>query len=191
MEYYFKYSLTEDDFAEANVYTSWSATWLKKARLIFVVKSIFYGAMGMGATFFIFDKIGIIKKYSTVELIIASSVILVFSTAFTYYQAPLGIRSKSKKLLIKEENRHILDEGELFINDDKIISIDSRNMTDYKWESIVKYASTKEYFFLYINSIQALIVPKRIFISQVEIDGFDNFLTQKIPLASSFRSIGI
>jgi hypothetical protein len=94
-------------------------------------------------------------------------------------------------MLQKEENKHFLYESELSLTDDGITGSDILSTTSYKWSSIVKYAVTKDFFYLYINSIQALIVPKRLFKSQTEIEQFDKYLSGKIPLSSSFRSMGI
>ncbi|MBK6990762.1 MAG: YcxB family protein [Chitinophagaceae bacterium] len=54
-----------------------------------------------------------------------------------------------------------------------------------------KYAQTKDYFYVYLSSLQALVIPKKLFTSNNSIEKFDKFLTEKIPLSASFRSIGI
>ena len=131
------------------------------------------------------------QAYSLRPSICAVVLINSLLTWIFYNQAPFSIKKKVKVLLAKEENIHLLDENELNINESNIILIDTLTTTKYSWESIVRYAVTKEFFFLYINTIQALIIPKRLLKGEKDIENFDKYLTAKIPLSSSFRSMGM
>lgn len=190
MEYHFRYSLTADDFAEYNAYTSWHAPWQKKAKLKYLTNTGFYFFISMVATVIIIDKIKSDKTNFKVLLIVGIVIALIF-TYFSYYQVPYRVKNKARKFLVKEENSHILNETDIEISEDGIINTNKESRVHQKWSSITRYAITREYFFLYTNSIQAQIIPKRLFTSQKEIDEFDKFLTEKISLSSSFRSIGI
>ncbi len=189
MEYNFRYSITDDDFAEFNAYSVWYAPWMKSARISFAVKTAIYCAVGMIASVLVMKGMQRLQKIENLAIIIISAIFLLIITAFSFYQVPYNIKNKARKFINKEENKHILEDGELTVGEDRILSVDKRNSSVYKWDSIVKYAVIKEYFFLYINEANALIIPKRIFVSQEKIDAFDKFLTQKIPLISSFRSM--
>ncbi len=191
MEYHFRYSLSVDEFAKYNAYTVWHAPWQKKVRFNFIIRSLFYSSVILFATFFLLD-----TSNNTKLLINRTSIgICVFGlivlNCISYYQAPYGIMNKAKKLILKDENSHILHETELEINQEGVFITDKESSVHQKWNSIVRYAVIKDFFYLYTNSIQAQIIPKRLFNSQKEIEEFDGFLTSKIPLSSSFRSLGI
>ena len=191
MDFYFKYKLTEEEYAEYNAYSSWYANWQKKTRLTFALRLFIYCGISMAAVIIILTKLDPPKTNNYSVLIIALFLLNIFITYIYYQQSPYSIKKKAIKLLHKEENQHLLDESELNINDQHIIATDNSSKTNYSWKSIVRYAVTKDFFYLYVNSIQAIVIPKRLLGNQKEIDGLDKFLTEKIPLSSSFRSIGI
>jgi hypothetical protein len=191
MDYHFKYSLTEDEFAEFNAYTVWSAPWQKKTRFNFVIRTVLYAGISMAATIILLDKFRHKSGNNTTVLLITLLIFLPLLSTIAYYQEPFNIKRRARKLIVKEENSHVLNETELDINDDGIIHSDNKSMVQQKWSSIIRYTVAKEYFYLYTNSMQAQIIPKRLFSTQKEIEEFDKFLTTKIPLTSSFRSMGI
>lgn len=191
MSYHFKYSLTEDDFAEFNAYTTWYAPWQKKSRFNYMLRFALYSILSYSATIIILRQLDVSAKSNFSFLISLSVVILILFGFFSFYQAPFSIKNKARKFINKEENKHILNETDLEITDDGIISSDKESQVQLKWGSITKYVVTKEYFYLYTNSVQAQVIPKKLFSSQQEINEFDKFLTEKIPLSSSFRSMRI
>jgi YcxB-like protein len=191
MDYHFKYSLTGDEFAEFNAYTVWSSPWQKKTRFNFVIRTVLYAGISMAVTIILLDKYRHKSGNNTTVLLITLLIFLPLLSSIAYYQEPFNIKRRARKLIFKEENSHILNETELELNDDGIINNDKESRVQQKWSSIIRYAVTKEYFYLYSNSMQAQIIPKRLFNSQKEIEEFDKFLTTKIPLSSSFRSMGI
>ena len=189
MEYHFRYSLSIDEFASYNVYTVWHAPWQKKARFNFLLRSLFSTSVILFATFFLLDNTNYVQG-SISSLSIGICIIgLIILNCISYYHAPFGIMNKAKKLVLKDENAHILQEVELEINQDGVFSTDKESSVHQKWNSIVRYAVTNDFFYLYTNSIQAQIIPKRLFNSQKDIEEFDKFLTSKVPLSSSFRSL--
>ncbi|HMK26596.1 MAG TPA: YcxB family protein [Chitinophagaceae bacterium] len=191
MEYHFRYSLTTDDFAEYSAYTSWYAPWQKKVRIKFIVNVALISLVFMPAGIIVSRYIRNAKHHNNEGLGIIVLVALIFLLLFAYYQEPFRIKNKVRKFLDKDENSNILTERNLEINDKEIVFTDDTERSFRKWDSITRNAVTKEYFYLYTNSVQGYIIPKRLFSSQREIDEFDKFLTEKIPLASSFRSMGI
>lgn len=191
MVYNFKYSLTEDDFVAFNVYSLWEASWLKKNRISFTIRSTVYGIVAAVATILIINRLIPSKNDNHFPTAIFCSVGIVLLAALSYYQAPFDIKKRAKKMISSDDNRHILNETELELNDSGFVNTDIKARVEQKWSSIIRYAVTKNYFYLYTNSLQAQIIPKRLLPSQKEIDELDNFLTEKIPLSASFRSLGI
>jgi len=45
-----------------------------------------------------------------------------------------------------------------------------------KWKGVVKKSETKDYFFLFISSVQAVVIPKRVFKTKEEIEEFKKLL---------------
>lgn len=191
MEYSFKYSLTEDDYADYNAYTEWYAPWMKKQRISYVSRTLLYTGLSFTAVYIIVDKINSPGFKHPFPMAIVTGVILIIVMLINYHQAPYGIKKRAREMIRKEENQHILSETELTVNDNGITTLDIHGTTQQKWSSIVRCAVTKDSFYLYLNTSSAYIIPKRLFRTQQEIADFDKFLTEKIPLSSSFRSLGV
>jgi len=189
--YHFKYKLTADDFAEFNVYTVWHAPWQKKNKIKFLLNSGFYVTISMFAGIIITDKFLPTNKGNYFTSIALALALLVIVIILIYLQEPYRIKNKAKKLVLADENNHILNQAELEITENGICNKDKDSLIYQKWESVIRFAITKDFFYLYTNSIQALIIPKRLFNSQKEIGEFDKFISERVSLASSFRSIGI
>jgi hypothetical protein len=188
MDYSFRYSLSIEDLAEYNVYTAWHAPWMKKARMTYLMRTALYSAVSFAAITIIMQYFNPIRN--TTVFFVAAAIMLVVTVFFSHYQAPFSVLNKARKIFAKEENKHMLNETILEMNEQGIIATDKDSRTQLTWASIMRYAVTREYFYLYLNSIQAHIVPKRLFTSQKEMEAFDRFLSEKIPLAASFRSMG-
>ena len=191
MVYHLKFNLTVEEYQDFAAYSSWHAPWQKTNRLKFWVRTFFYSAITMAATLIILSKINPPKYNHNEILIIISIIMLAIVTAFSFYRAPYRVREKAAKLIAKDENFKLLAEREMELSETELNIDNLESRSSLKWSSIVRYSVTTKYFFLYINSEQGYIIPKRLFKNQGEIDEFDNFLTQKIPLSSSFRSLGI
>lgn len=189
MSFQFKYKLTVDDYAEYNAFSSWFAPWLKRERLRFILRTSLYGAVTILATLIILQRINPPKRNHPEVLIIGGVIFLTISALISFYQAPFGIKAKARKHILREENAAFFNESEIDFGEDGITNTDKQQQSFLKWESIVKYASVKDYFYIYMGSAHAYILPKRLFKSQKEIESFEAFLLTKIPLSSSFRSV--
>lgn len=189
MEYNFKYSLSEDEYAEYNAFSGWHAPWQKKARFKYLINTAFFFFIAIIATVIVIDKFEGDETNFTSLLIISSIITLIF-TFFSNYQAPFRFKSKARLFIRKDENAHLINESEIEISDRGIYKTNPETKVNLNWNSIIKYAVSENLFYLYVNSQEALVIPKRLFESQIKIEEFDKFLTEKIPLSSSFRSIG-
>lgn len=190
MTYSFKYSLSVEEYKEFAAYASWYAPWLKKLRIRTLFTICIYSAIMMAATIIVLNTINPSKNENIGLLIIISSIALLIAIAFSYYRTPYRVMEKAQKLITKEENAKLLAERDVVLNDSELQITNAGSNSVIKWDSIVKFAVTKKYFLLFINSEQAYLIPKRLMASQAEIDELDKFLTEKIPIAASFRSLG-
>lgn len=52
--------------------------------------------------------------------------------------------------------------------------------THYNWDSFTKFGETNHYFFLFISKIQAVVIPKRIFLLPQEEHDIKSFIERKL-----------
>jgi hypothetical protein len=190
MNYHFRYHLTEDDFGEFQAYTCWQAPWQKSFRIKHLLRLFIASSIAMVVTLLLFNQLYPSKGDKTLTYAICALLVPVI-TLTSYNGTPSRFKKRARKLLEKPENSSLLSEKELEISENGFIHSNSETRMDQKWSSIIKYAATKDYFYLYINSMQGHVIPKRLFASGKEIEEFDKFLTEKIPLSSTFRAMGI
>ncbi len=78
-----------------------------------------------------------------------------------------------------------LQKNVLLIDEKGIYSKNSNSETKHYWDSFVKKVEYKDYYFLYINTQSAIIIPKRIFKNE-EHDQFTKLISQHFPISAEF-----
>ena len=194
MEFQLRFELTNEEYGDFNVYTVWSAPEQKKLRKKTFLSTLFltlgFAILGV----FISQQLSTASKQrSLVDPVIIVIVVVVAATVtlITYNRVASKTKSKAIQLVEKEDNNHILSDAEMEFREDGFTHTDSKSKSIQTWQSIIKYIDVNNSFYLYINSVQAFIIPKRVFASTGDIERFHKFLEEKIPLSSSFRSMGI
>jgi hypothetical protein len=183
MEYRFTYTLTEDECAEFSAYTAWLTPDKKSYRINFITRQAIYFVLGICGFFFIHQNIG--QNELDLPLVykiigIGTPVLIVW----IIFNTPNRLRAKTKLMLRQEDFRHLLSETDLTVNQDQIINIDKVSTLTCKWQGIVKYAVTKDAFYLYTDPLRAMVIPKRLFNSQAELSEFEKFLLERTPFNS-------
>jgi hypothetical protein len=194
MEFSLRFSITKEEFADFNVYSAWLAPEQKKLRLkTFIstlVLTIGFAVLGIFISRQLSATAGKAPLFSLFNIITAFGVAFLV-TVITYRRVAPRTRLKAIQVVEKEENRYILSEAEMEFREDGFTHADSKSRSVQTWQSIAKVADVNHSFYLYMNTIQGFIIPKRVFGSKEEIGQFKKLLEEKIPLSSSFRSIGI
>jgi hypothetical protein len=173
---------------EFNAYTTWYAPWQKRARRKFLINFIFYIFSFVFSGIILLDAVRG-KETNIVLAIITSLVTTLITSVISYYNEPLSIKKKVRKFLANEENKCMLNEDELWLTERGLLKKGINSYIEVKWVAVNKFISTKGYFYLYTNEFQAYVIPKRLFGSQKEIDIFNLYLTEKIPLMASLKGI--
>jgi len=78
------------------------------------------------------------------------------------------IQKRTVKLLNKPENKNILENIKLEFDANGIHAKTDTMEVYYKWDCIVRTVSNDNYFFLYINSFSAIIIPKNVFSNDLD-----------------------
>lgn len=189
MSYQFRINLTEEDFIEFNKYACWKASWKKRDRLLYALRIFFVVTVVFTATIVLLQQIQPLKIKSQSTLTIMGCIFIPLLCLYSYKQAPQELAKRSRNFIRKEENRHILDENIVTLDEAGIHCIDSRNDIMTRWAGIVRIAETRQYFYLFINELQGHIIPKSQLRDAKEIEAFNAFLALHVPLSVSFRSL--
>jgi hypothetical protein len=88
------------------------------------------------------------------------------------------IRKRIIKFLNKPENKKFLEHVKLEFDTNGISTETSNSKSYYKWDCIVNVVSNDRYFYLYINEINAIIIPKNVFANDLDKQMFVELLNE-------------
>jgi hypothetical protein len=186
MAYFFKFSLTEEEYADYNVFACWRAPWQKDTRLKTVLRLFLLSLVTAGAVIMIAYPPKDQNIVVSIAIVLGSSLLGTFAG---YSLVAAKTRTRAIKFVQNDENKSLLDEKEVEISDDRVSYTNKSTSMTIDLSSIVRYHRHTKYFYLFLNQSSALIIPDRLFRSQAEIEEFDRFLIEHIPLSSSIVPI--
>ena len=106
--------------------------------------------------------------------------------AFIFLGSLFSIKPRLKKLALKfaanAENASIFQMTDYTFSDTGVIAKDNVKEVKYQWAAFVKKVETPNYFYLFLHSANALIIPNRIFRSQVEKENLRQLLSTHLSL---------
>ena len=169
-----KYSITKEDYINYYTYVVWDAPENRKKRMWYYVKQL----IPILLFIFAFYYTGIFQRNSTFILLILAFIFL--TSALSLFGVRSNTIKQGEKITNDPGNSSIFLERSLLVSDAGIVSKDALVEINYHWNAFVKKQESKEYYFLFISSIQALIVPKRVFNNATERIQFEKILTQHL-----------
>jgi hypothetical protein len=100
-----------------------------------------------------------------------------------------SLNRQVSKLLLDEKNASYLALTEHIISEDGIYTKDVYSESKYNWSSFVNKEETKDYYYLFVDSLKAIAIPKRVFASAEEIKQFERYLSRFFPMKAEFENL--
>jgi YcxB-like protein len=177
-----QFTLSKEDLFQFSYFTGWTAQWNKKKRLTYYVKFIL--------TYVIFLSVALIfwkKNLANYNAIIFFAVILFISLLILPAWIRSSFRRTTESFYSDPKNSTFFLKSELTIDENGINNKDGVSSTNYSWSAIVKKAETPRYFYLYVNSVMAMVIPKTSFTSMAEQKEFEKLLLIHLPLQAELN----
>ncbi|WP_053404881.1 YcxB family protein [Persicobacter sp. CCB-QB2] len=166
----FNFELLPEDFIHFNYYYGWYRPEKKKLRVIIYL----YPFLAVLAVLAVQNS-G--QVFSIPNLITLGLTVAISPFIGRLYRKL--IKSKSLKYLRQNPAAHITGEKAIALTENNLIlSADEEIVSTIKWESMHSFREDQLFYYLFITSQQAVIVPKRIF--QEEEQEFRKFAKRKI-----------
>ena len=168
MEITFK--LTEEDYIIYNISHAGRSPSMKKS--IFIQRI-------MGPAIFVFMPF-IVMRFTDIPLWYW---LLVFGGAsiiwFAYYPkyASWEITRRVNKMLEEVDNENLFNQRTLVLTDEGITETSSIGESHIRWDKINHLEETEDYLYIYVSSVSAHIVPKRVFENLSEQEKFISKIT--------------
>lgn len=167
------FELTEEDYINYNLDHSKKSPSMKKSILIQRI---------MGPVIFVIAPFVIIQ-FSEIPLWYWLMIFGLSSIAwFVYYPkyTMWEIKRRVKKMLEEGNNENLFNQRKLLLTDEGITETSSIGASNISWDKIESLEETEDYLYIYISSVSAHIVPKRIFENLDEQEEFVGKIAKEI-----------
>jgi hypothetical protein len=177
-----EYNLTKDDLVQFAFHVGWASPAKRTFRIIYYVKPI---GLFIAATFILY---AITKpKYLTSFFTIMGIASILGGLVSAY----LGIhyyKKKLEKIISDPHNSSFMERTELVLSDSGIIITTNSVEFSCTWDAIKKKEETVHYFYLYLNSLQGIIIPKRV-LSIDQKNELIDLLSRNLSLKAEFNEL--
>jgi YcxB-like protein len=168
------FELTKEDYFQFYYYITWLAPGKKAAALkqrirIFLLFTLAFTMIKFADAAHSFD------AFFFYTIIVLASIYV-----FPLFYMKATIKKQADAFSNNPLNAAFLQPTELIFSETGIFTKDKYAEVKYNWISIVKKEENSDYFFLYVSSIQALLIPKRALRSEDERLRFIKLLSQHI-----------
>lgn len=169
-----QYAITKQDYANYYAYVVWDAPANRKKRLIYYAKQLVPVLIFLLAFFYtgLFDRPG--------KFIFLIAGVLFITTFLSLLGVRNNIMRQAERIADDPDNASIFADFTLTVTDAGITLKNDSLETKFQWTAFLKKLESKNYYFLFHNSIQAVIIPKRVFDSEEVKARFEKILTRHL-----------
>ncbi len=177
LQYYF----TKDDYTTYYNYSLWSSgatkrrrrnDFFKTAGSIIIYAVVFYYSFG--------------RAYP-IKFMIPTLVLIIGLSLLPYIGYKNKLDKQLENFLEDTDNANIFTKNTLQASAAELIINNEFEETKYQWKSIVNKVETDTHYFLYTNSVQAIIIPKNAFINNTDKIAFDKILSTTLSLDAQIK----
>ena len=176
-----KYTITKEDYINFYTHVMWDAGDRKRSRTKNIIKQLGFVALFLAVYYFA----GGFRFLNNISVII---IILMFATSLLpLIGGRAGTERQAADIADDPENASVFTEHILEASDTGLeIRTDTADIK-YSWKAITRRTETAAYYFLFLNAIHALIIPKRAFGSNEEALEFKKLLTRHLSLDADIK----
>lgn len=168
------YSLTKEDYAHYFNYVVLEAPGRKKALILTWLKRF-----AVMSSFLIFIKL--IEQPLNFDFYFFYSIAII---AAIYIGPIFSLNNVYKKQIFafiqNPLNEHVFSDVNLLLSESGILAKGKYSEAKYNWEAIVKKAEDNVFYYLFLSSDQALLIPKRCLKKDTEREQLEDLFSKKV-----------
>lgn len=178
-----KYTLTKDDYVNYYTYMGWDAPDQKKKKIRYYLRQLMINGVFIAVIFY-----SDLFRFKPMLLYVYAGILILIVTT-QIFTARSNIAKQAEKFTENENNQSIFSEKIIEIDDSGIAAKDLYAESKYQWQAFIRKEENEHYYFLFLNSLQALIIPKRAFKQPEEKIKFEKLLTHHLSLDAEVRHL--
>ncbi len=176
-----EYALCKEDYVEYFAYMYWDCKKKKKQRQKNISMQLLYVFIFCAVLYFT-GSFGFNVKY-----IILSFLLMFCISLLTLISGRSDLVRQATAIADDPENASIFEKILLTITDNDFQIKNKLIETKYTWIAFVNKIETKNYYYLFQNSIQAIIIPKRVFNNPEDKHLFEKILIRNLSLDAEVK----
>jgi YcxB-like protein len=170
-----QYSLTKEDYTNYYLHALWNTPAKKAVRRTYLIRQLIINVSIVAI--FLYLKIFSFFDHTYLFIFFA---FMVLSLGYNIFNQKSNLQKQAKKFADNDENASIFLLTTHLFSATGIQIKDEVSNTTLHWKAIVKKEENDAYYFLYTNSVQALIIPKNVFKTIEEVQQFEQLLNVHI-----------
>jgi hypothetical protein len=167
-----QYAITKEDYINYCTFVAWDAAENYQKRRRYYLKQI--GTIVLFTAAFYYT--GLFDRSSLFAFIVTGWILL--TTIFSMYSARSSIMKEAEKTSNDPGNASVFSSTVVTISETGILLKDEFTESKYQWPAFTKKEENKEYYFLFYSSLEAIIIPKRVFKTSDDTILFEKLLMQ-------------
>ncbi|MEP7163723.1 MAG: YcxB family protein [Ferruginibacter sp.] len=167
-----QYAITKEDYLNYYAYVTWDAPENRKKKINYYIRQSIPLVLFIVAFYYT----GIFERNNKFILLIAG--FLVLTSVLSFFSVRSNSIKRARKIVDDPNNSSIFLDKSMIISESGISVKDPLIDVKFQWNAFTKKQENAGYYFLFINTLQALIIPKRIFKNEDERLQFEKLLSQ-------------
>lgn len=167
-----QYALTKEDYSNYYTFVTWDAPGKQRKRSLYYLRQM--GTIVLFTTVFYYT--GLFDRSSLFAFIVIAFILLTSVLSITGVRS--SIRQQAEKISDDPENSSIFTTTIVTISETGILLHDEFRECKFQWQAFTKKQEDDDYYFLFYSSLEAIIIPKRVFKSAEDKILFEGLLSQ-------------
>ncbi len=175
------YTVTKEDYGSFYTFVMWGASDRKKQRIKNILKQTGFVLVFLLVYYFA----GGFTYINNTTIII---ILLMFATSFIpLFGSKANIDKQIEEITEDIDNNSLFEETFLSASDTGLNIKTTAVDVKYEWIAIIKKNESPDYYFLFVNAMQAIIIPKRAFKNNEEKTAFDKILSRNLSFEAELK----
>lgn len=175
------YTITKEDYVRFYTYMYWEKKSRQRVRWQNFLKQLVIILLFLSLLFFT-NSLYFLGSVSPLFLIV-----IIGSTLLPIITGKQRLIKQAKSITDNPENESIFKEVVLTASDVEVNAKSELTQAIYNWKSFIKKIETEDFYFLFQNELQAIIIPKRTFKNNEEKSTFDKILSRNLTLEAELN----
>ena len=157
-------------------YMTWNAPDQKRKKIRYYLRQLLINGVFIAVIFY-----SDLFRVQPMFLYIYGGILLLIVVT-QIFTARSNIVKQAEKFTEHENNQTMFSEKQLEIDDSGVGQKDEFIESKFQWNAFTRKEENDLYYFLFVNTLQAIIVPKRVFKQPEEKMRFEKLLSQHLTL---------